>query len=109
MIIIILISFSTNIIATDLDPDDYKPSDINTGEIAPVTNIASSIVDTIALIGIIVSVIALIAIGLKYMMGSVAEKAEYKKTMIPYLIGVVMVTAITQFLKIIVTFVSSIE
>ena len=32
-------------------------------------------------------------IGIKYMMGSAEEKAEYKKTMIPYLIGAVLLFA----------------
>ena len=29
-------------------------------------------------------------LGIKYMMGSASEKAEYKKTMIPYVVGVVL-------------------
>lgn len=41
----------------------------------------------IQVVGIVVSVVALILIGLKYMLGSVEEKAEYKKTLIPYIIG----------------------
>ena len=35
------------------------------------------------------------------MMGSVSEKADYKKTMIPYLIGTVIFFAISQFVSII--------
>ena len=41
----------------------------------------------INIVGIVVSVAALVLIGLKYMLGSVEEKAEYKKTLIPYIIG----------------------
>ncbi len=32
-------------------------------------------------------VIILIAIGIKYMLGSVEEKVEYKKHMMPYVLG----------------------
>ena len=32
-------------------------------------------------------------IGIKYMMGSAEEKAEYKKTMLPYLIGAIILFA----------------
>ena len=43
------------------------------------------------------------------MTGSIEEKAEYKKTMIPYLIGVVLLVAITQFLGLIANIVSNID
>lgn len=42
-------------------------------------------------VGTICSVGALIGIGIRYMMGSVEEKAEYKKTLLPYFIGAIMV------------------
>ena len=35
----------------------------------------------------VLSVIVLIVLGIKYMLGSVEEKAEYKKTLLPYVIG----------------------
>ncbi|MCI9110720.1 MAG: hypothetical protein HFH47_02775, partial [Bacilli bacterium] len=39
---------------------------------------------------------------IKYMVGSVEEKASYKKSMMPYVLGAVMVFAITNLLGIIV-------
>ncbi len=42
-------------------------------------------------IGIVVSVIIIMSIGIKYMYSSVEEKAEFKKTMWPYLIGAFIV------------------
>ena len=38
--------------------------------------------------------------GIKYMLGSVEEKADYKKDMIPYLIGAVLLFAITVIVKV---------
>ena len=35
----------------------------------------------------------LVVLGIKYMIGSAEEKAEYKKTMIPYIIGAILVFA----------------
>lgn len=35
----------------------------------------------------VLAVIILIILGIKYMMGSAEEKAEYKKTLLPYFIG----------------------
>ena len=47
----------------------------------------NSIVRILSTVGVIVSVATLIVMGIKYMMSSVEEKAEYKKTMLPYVIG----------------------
>lgn len=52
-------------------------------------DIGSIIFGAIQGLGIGISVIVLLIIGIKYMMGSVEEKAEYKKSMIPYIIGVI--------------------
>ena len=53
------------------------------------------------MIGSIVSVIALIMLGIKYMVGSVEEKAQYKETLGPYFLGAVLVFGITNVLTII--------
>lgn len=109
IILLILMFMIAPITKATIDPSDYTPGKIDTEDIEPVINIAGVIVNTLATIGIVVSVIALIIIGLKYMMGSVSEKAEYKKTMIPYIVGVVMVVAITQILRLIVELVDKVE
>lgn len=53
----------------------------------------NGIITVLTVIGTVISVIVLIILGLKYMMGSVEEKAEYKKTMMPYVIGAALVFA----------------
>ncbi len=85
-----------------VNPDDYEPSDLTEGDTTVITTKASKITSTIGVIGIIVSVVTLILIGIKFMTGSIEEKAEYKKSMIPYLIGVFIFLTITQLLNIVV-------
>ena len=84
------------------NPDYYNPSgsgvDIGASQIQDKAN---SIIGVIKNIGIVVSVLTLVVLGIKYMLGSLEEKAEYKKTMIPYLIGAIMVFAIPQLVQII--------
>ena len=46
-------------------------------------------------IGIVVSVITLVVAGIKYMIASVEEKAEYKKTMIYYVVGALLLFSAT--------------
>ena len=58
-----------------------------------IQNIGNQIVTIISTIGSIVSVIVLVVLGIKYMMGSAEEKAEYKKTLMPYIIGAGLVFA----------------
>ena len=45
-------------------------------------------------IGIVCSVIGLMIIGFRYMMGSIEEKAEYKKTLPYYLLGMVLIAGV---------------
>lgn len=54
-------------------------------------NQINSIMGLVQGVGIGVAVIILVVIGIKYMMGSAEEKAEYKKTMIPYVVGAVLI------------------
>ena len=58
-----------------------------------ITNVGNGIVTIVTTIGSILSVIVLIILGIKYMMGSVEERADYKKTMMPYIIGAALVFA----------------
>lgn len=56
-------------------------------EIETLKKAGNGIVKVISTIGVVTSVVVLIVIGIKYMMGSTSAKAEYKKTLIPYVIG----------------------
>lgn len=67
-----------------------------TGDQTGMKNLKStgnSIVRVALSVGSVVSVVMLIILGIKYMIGSTEEKAEYKKTLMPYLIGAGLVFA----------------
>ena len=89
---IAMIAFTTVANATAGDAANIfqkaEESDVDTGD---MTTVAGNIVNIITWVGIIVAIIVLLVLGIKYMMGSAAEKAEYKKTMIPYLVGAVLI------------------
>lgn len=53
-------------------------------------------------IGIIVAVIVGVIIGIKFMMGSIEEKAEYKEMLLPYLISCAVVFGAFGIWKIVV-------
>lgn len=81
------------------NPDSYKPSDMTNAD--KVKDKGNKIIGVVQFVGTFASIFSLIVIGIKYMMGSVEEKAEYKKTMMPYIIGAFMLFGITNLLGII--------
>ena len=56
-----------------------------------LTGLGQTIISYISIAAIVIAVIVLLILGIKYMIGSASEKAEYKKTMIPYLVGAVLI------------------
>ena len=93
-IISILLTFamvmliSTSAFAVDLT---NFAGNTNTTAANSVLEISNSIIGILTVAGMAVSIIVLIVLGIKYMMGSTAEKAEYKKTLMPYFIGGILI------------------
>lgn len=70
-------------------PDSYNPGSIPDSPVT--TKLTAKIVNWIRNIGVIVGVLVLTIIGVKYMLAAGAEeKAQYKETLMPVVIGVVM-------------------
>lgn len=69
---------------------------------ADVTKIGNQLIGIITTVGVVVAVIILLVLGIKYMMGSASEKAEYKKTMIPYLVGAILIFGASAITKVVV-------
>ena len=85
------------------NPNDYSPN--STTEVSNadfLKDIGNNIVGPISVVASIISVGVLIVLGIKYMIGSAEERAEYKKTMLTYIIGAFMVFGITTILNIII-------
>ena len=74
-----------------------------------LTKVSNNIVTIIQVVGIVIAVIVLLVIGIKYMMGSASEKAEYKKTMIPYIVGAVLIFAGTSLVRVIYSLSTSVS
>lgn len=74
-----------------------------------LTKVGNNIVTIIQVVSIVIAVIVLLVIGIKYMMGSASEKAEYKKTMIPYIVGAVLIFAGTSLVRVIYSLSTSVS
>ena len=84
---------------------DYQPTTfngkINTSGASSVESVGGKIVGIIQIVGTIAAVAMLMVLGIKYMMGSSEERAEYKKTLFPYVIGAVLIFAAVNLTQII--------
>lgn len=85
--------------------DNMQP---NYSDDAGISSIGQNIINIISTVAIVIAVIVLAIIGVKYMIGSASEKAEYKKTMIPYIVGAILVFGAGAIAKVVVGMASTI-
>ena len=85
IIFLTIVGFTVNSFAWSIS--DFNPSGTTVTGTEGIKKVGNNTVFVITTIGIVASVVILIIIGLKYMLGSVEEKATYKKSLMPYVIG----------------------
>ena len=85
------------------DPNSWSGNG-NKVSTSELTSWVDTIINVVSIVGSGIAIIALIILGVKYMMGSVEEKAEYKKTMMPYFIGAIFVFAASALVGVIYNF-----
>ena len=98
VMILTICSIAFNVFA--LTPGEVT-GDSATAKVTGIKTIGNNIVKILQTVGVVLSVIILIVLGIKYMMGSAEEKAEYKKTMIPYLVGAILIFASTTIVNVV--------
>lgn len=106
VMVVMLISIALNVFAIEPGNITGNTSVNGTNEI---TNVGNSIVGILQVVGIVLSVVVLIVLGIKYMMGSAEEKAEYKKTMMPYIVGAALIFAASALAQVIYQFFTGIN
>ena len=100
----LVMTFSTVVMAAPKADDIIGKMDGATGgDSDKIATLGGNIVNILTTVGIVIAVIVLLILGIKYMMGSASEKAEYKKTMIPYLVGAVLVFGASAIAKAVVS------
>lgn len=100
MLVLMMISIVTPVLATATDiggvpvNPSYKPDD-------KVSAKFNNILGMIKYLGIFLAVGILMFLGIRYMMGSASDKAEFKKSMIPYVVGLVILLSAVIIIQII--------
>ena len=100
LISLLVISITSNVFA--LTPANVTAD--TTLDVGNLKTVGDQIVSIIRTVGVIAAVIILMVLGIKYMMGSTEERAEYKKSMLPYVIGAVILFAASTFAQVIYKF-----
>ncbi len=79
------------------DPSAWDPSKSpNANADSPkFKTMVGKILGYINTIGVVLSVIIIIIVGIRYFLGSIEEKAEYKKTILGYVIGAALLFWVT--------------
>lgn len=109
IVILILLAIQTTCLAVDpLDTDFYKPQDLQEKDYKKAFELTTTLVTGLTAVGTVIAIVGIMILGIKFMVGSVEEKAEYKKSMIPYLIGCIFIFAISQIVSIVYSVVSQI-
>lgn len=113
LIIIFLFIIFINIIPqevfSDFKLDEYNNITASTENINVIKDRYSGLLGKIEKIGSFVSVVILIIIGIKYMISSIEERAEYKNTMAAYMIGAVFIFGTSKVLNLIINIGSEIS
>lgn len=100
--ILLIVSMGTSIVY-GLAPNGLTANGSAKGT-SEVQTFGQNIMGVIQVAGVVIAVIVLMILGIKYMMGSAEEKAEYKKTMIPYLVGAILIFAATTIANVVYQF-----
>lgn len=82
------------------DPNFWDPSKDEKGqektyEEPELMKKAGILLGVINVLGVVSAVIALVLLGMKYFLGSVQEKAEFKNSLLPYILGIVLLVSCT--------------
>ena len=93
MVLLLVATISPAVLAagSGVSPVNYGGNDTNMTK--DIDSLGNQIIRVVSTVGTIVAVIVLVVLGIKYMMGSAEERHEYKKTLMPYIIGAIFVFA----------------
>ena len=98
---ILLVIFPLTINAAQINPDDYETSGPSASDVKGMYKFGGSVAGVIQIVGTIVSVGVMMILGIRYMVASADEKAEYRERMLPYFIGAVLLFGASNIVKVI--------
>jgi len=101
LLMVLTIIFPLTINAFQIDPDNYQSNGPTTEDVKDMYKFGGSVAGVIQIVGIIVSVGTMMILGIRYVMASADEKAEYRERLLPYFIGAVLLFGASNVVKIV--------
>ena len=90
-----------------IDPSQLTGTAPSANDETTIKDLGNRIIGALKAVSIVLAVVILTILGIKYMMGSAEEKADYKKTMIPYVVGAAVIFLAPQIAGALIGFFSS--
>lgn len=87
--------------ASQINPNTYKPDELQESDVAEFEKFGGAVGSVIQIVGTMVSVGTMMIIGIRYVVASADEKAEYRERMLPYFIGAVLLFGASNVVNII--------
>lgn len=88
------------------DSEGYSDT---TGTVEKVNSITGTVITSIRIIGVAVAIVMLLVVAMKYMTAAPGDKADIKKSAMQYVVGAIVLFAVTGILGIISKFSSGIK
>ena len=93
MISLMLIMSATPVFAKQVGNYSISVNEVSNQDASDILGLVGKILGFLQFAAIILAVLIIAILGIKYMMGSLEEKAEYKKSMVPLIVGIVVVAS----------------
>lgn len=101
VIFILIMMMSTTTVcfgSSAIDPETFEPTYYT--DLSETENLGEIILGYITNIAAVSSVVIIAFLGLKFMVGSVEQRAEYKKSFIPLIVGIFLVLGTSTIMNI---------
>jgi sterol desaturase/sphingolipid hydroxylase (fatty acid hydroxylase superfamily) len=83
---------------------DADSADVQTGASDTATNVVATVISSVRIIGVCFAVVMLLTVAMKYMSAAPGDKADIKKSAVAYVVGAIVLFAVTGILTIIEQF-----
>lgn len=103
LIVFMLANITSLVYASDINPSDFAGIYTKTG-VSDLDNKTGKILNVVQIVGTSVSLVALLVLGMRYMLSSPNEKASIKEKLIPYVIGTIIFFAASNLVAIVIKF-----
>ena len=103
LMVVALVNITNFVYADDINTEDFAGIYTKDG-VSDLDNKTGKILSIVQIAGTAISLVALLILGMKYMLSSPNDKATIKEKLVPYVIGVIIFFAASNLVTIVLKF-----